>query len=230
MTPATENNTRTNKPALAAVFLLFLLPFQLNGIYNPLIKSQQAVFWILDISIFILLPALLLWLSLRRKWISPGALALGIPTGFEARLRFLLYTALLCPALYLLYYHSYLFAGELFMTNHGVVPFSYSSLLPENRWLSLLVGLHFSLTAGIVEEVYYRGVFRQFFSSGKLQAVLYILLSSLIFSSVHWEGGIYNLFASFIVGLLLATCFWFYRYLLPLIIAHCFVDSMFYLF
>ncbi|MCB1616944.1 MAG: hypothetical protein KDI30_13095, partial [Pseudomonadales bacterium] len=143
---------------LLLVFAVFLLPFQINGFYNPLIQDNAALFWLLDIGSFIILPAGLLWLATKRKWLPQGSLCLHFPEKNNARIWFIIYTVLLCPALYLLYYYSYLFAGELFPVNYGAMPFSYQSVIPQTKFLAILTGIHFSLTAGIVEEIYYRGV------------------------------------------------------------------------
>lgn len=54
------------------------------------------------------------------------------------------------------------------------------------RWLKVFF---FALSAGIVEELYFRGWLRRLFSQGYLGAGLFVLISSALFALIHWGNG-----------------------------------------
>ena len=45
-----------NKIFIAALFTLGILPYELNGFYNPLVVDIPWAFWTLEIASYVLLP------------------------------------------------------------------------------------------------------------------------------------------------------------------------------
>ncbi|MFC1558112.1 CPBP family intramembrane glutamic endopeptidase [candidate division KSB1 bacterium] len=200
---------------------LVILPSELNGFYNQILAGSPVLYWVFDIAAWIVIPAVVFVFLARYSDISLKELGLELPfrSGKET-LRFVFLCVLVFFILYYGYYLTESFAKAEIGTNYFVVDFSYKSLIPEGGILGILVLIYFSATAGIVEEIYYRGIFRLLFGDSVLQKVLYVLISSVIFSSVHWEGGIHNLIPAFIFGLIASIYFVFNRNLYPLILGH----------
>jgi len=80
------------------------------------------------------------------------------------------------------------------------------------------------LTAGFVEEIYYRGMMSRLFPDGWRGTLLYVPVSSLVFASVHWDGGVWTMFEALTFGLAAGAIFRATRNLWPLIVAHAVID------
>ncbi|MEJ2617237.1 MAG: type II CAAX endopeptidase family protein [Ignavibacteriaceae bacterium] len=91
--------------------------------------------------------------------------------------------------------------------------------------LSFLLGIIFiPLFAGFFEEIYYRGILYKIFKERKTATFFIILIASGLFALSHWEAGIYYLLLTFTIAIFLTWFYAKYRTVLPLIIAHIFVD------
>ena len=200
---------------------LVILPSELNGFYNQVLAGSPVLYWVCDIAAWIVIPALVFVFLIRYSDINLNKLGLNLPckSGKDA-----LWFVFLCVLVFLVLYYGYTltksFAESVIGINYFAVDFSYESLIPEGGFLGILVLVYFSATAGIVEEIYYRGIFRLLFGESVLQKILYVMISSVIFSSVQWELGIYNLLPSFVFGLIASIYFVFQRNLYPLILGH----------
>jgi len=104
------------------------------------------------------------------------------------------------------------------------VTFDYSQTLGGKGALRITKVIYYSIGAGLVEEFYYRGLFKLLFKPGRGRMILYVLLSAIIFSSVHWEGGFVKLFVSFLLGLIFAGAYLWIKNLWPLVVAHFLTD------
>jgi membrane protease YdiL (CAAX protease family) len=104
--------------------------------------------------------------------------------------------------------------------------FGYNMALPDNAILRAAVALFFSLTAGVVEEIFFRGLFRQIVSAllGPTAVKTYIFGSALIFGLAHWEQGSVGLYRATAFGLAAAILFLKLGDLRPLILAHALID------
>jgi membrane protease YdiL (CAAX protease family) len=106
----------------------------------------------------------------------------------------------------------------------GKLEFGYRDVVPAEGLGRILALIHLALTAGIVEEIYFRGLIRLLFSSGALGNLGYILFSSVLFASIHWEGGVWNLMETLLFGLSTSIIYAAVGNLWPLIIGHAWAD------
>jgi membrane protease YdiL (CAAX protease family) len=102
--------------------------------------------------------------------------------------------------------------------------FDYESIVPESGILYFVVVAYFGLSAGLVEEFLFRGLLYHAFSGLRHSLALFLLVSPLLFSLVHWEDGLANLAATWIVGIFMAAAYLGLRNLWPLVIGHVFTD------
>ena len=104
--------------------------------------------------------------------------------------------------------------------------FGYNMALPDNAMLRVVVALFFSVTAGVVEEIFFRGLFRQMVSAllGPAAVKTYIFGSALIFGLAHWEQGSVGLYRATAFGLAAAILYLKLGDLRPLILAHALID------
>jgi len=95
-------------------------------------------------------------------------------------------------------------------------------MIPADSLGSLLVILYFSITAGVFEEIFYRGIFQlacdTAFASLSRWAV--VISSASLFAAIHWPSGLPVVIASFFFGLIAAWLYGKQRDLRPLVIAH----------
>lgn len=204
------------------LFAIGVIPFLLNGYINSLIHSISWLYWSFEILIWTLIPFTIFYIATKKGNLK--AADIGINTTIMGR-RSLFLVVVFClvfpPLDYVIYklclgYSSSIFSG-------GYV-FSYFSVIPESGLSRFLVIWYFALTAGIVEELYYRGFLykiSQFYSQPN---VVYLAISPLVFSLVHWEGGIANVVATYVFGVILAIVFIVMKNVWPLIMGHVFID------
>ena len=104
--------------------------------------------------------------------------------------------------------------------------FGYAMALPDNAILRALVVIFFSVTAGVVEEIFFRGLLRQATAAllGPSAVKTYIVGSALIFGLAHWEQGSTGLYNATAFGLGAAWLFLKLGDLRPLILAHTVID------
>jgi len=213
--------------ALAALIIVGVLPFELNGIYNPLLAADPPYFWLADFAAYSVLPLFIFLIGTRFKIFTARQAGFHSDILWPDQGRKLLFCMFLLPFLmgigYILFWS---IGNRLFSQFPGQVYFSYHSMLGDFSLARIPKAIFLSLTAGVVEEFYYRGLFRLLFKRGWLNAILYVLISSLVFSSVHWEGGNAQLFATFWFGVMAAIFYLWIGNLWPLVWAH-FLSDLF---
>ena len=217
------------KLLLTIIFSIGILPFLLNGFYNHAISNNPLIYWIVEIITWIIIPIILLTISIKKNLFTLNDIGLKLTLNLKIKreLNILLFLLLIIIVPVILYY-GYTSARELsfklFPINYGVIEFNYYSVIPRFGIKQLIAVIFFSITAGFVEEIYFRGLFWKITENIKYNAIIYILISSIIFSTVHWEGGIQNLFATFVFGLICSSFYIKFKNLWPLIFGHFIVD------
>lgn len=207
-----------------------LLPFLFNGLYNPMLAAHPPLFWALDVASWILLPGSLFYLFFVQGWVDLRPLGLTLPPWTRQRfLRFTLACALATLALHASVVGMDAWGEHLLQTgvlarDYGATGFGYKQMIPAEGGVRILILAYLAASAGIVEEILYRGVLRQFFGDTRLEMARYVLISSLIFSAVHWEGGVTALITAFAAGVVQSLLFLRLRSLHPLMAAHVAVD------
>jgi len=128
---------------------------------------------------------------------------------------------LLCPVDYMIYSWA-LHAFQMVLPYSGM--FQYHEVLPADGIRRTLATLYFAATAGVIEELYFRGLIYRACSSFRYPVAAYLLASPLLFALIHWESGAANTAACYVLGMFSAAVFLAFRNLWPLIVGHFFTD------
>jgi membrane protease YdiL (CAAX protease family) len=225
-----NNNTDLRQPAdtgeqrnrLLFLALCGITPFMVNGLVNSVIAHNALLYWAFEMLTWIVIPSTVLLLVMRTPGINFAAL--GYHSAIRGRSNIglvLLACAVLSPLCYGVYFYSYEFFSALFP---GQGFFQYESIVPESGILYFAVTLYFGLSAGLVEEFLFRGLLYRSFSGLRHSLALFLVISPILFSLVHWENGFANLASTYIVGIFMAIAYLGLRNLWPLMIGHIFTD------
>ena len=207
---------------LLALGLCGIAPFTFNGLVNSIIADNAPLYWAFEMLTWVLIPALILVLVTRtpRGRLSDLGYHLAI-NGRRNPALLLLACAVFSPLCYGLYSVSYDFFSKLFP---GQGFFQYESIVPQSGLLYYLVVVYFGLSAGLVEELLFRGLLYRAFSGFRQGLLLFLVVSPVLFSLVHWEDGIANLATTWVVGVFMALAYLGLRNLWPLVVGHVFTD------
>ena len=107
--------------------------------------------------------------------------------------------------------------------------FSWGMMIPAGP-AGLVARVYLAVSAGLVEELYFRGLLKHVLyhiTSKEVSCPLFLLTSAIAFGAIHWEGGLSKLIATTLVGLVAARLFLWLRTVWPLIFAHAMVDFLF---
>ncbi len=214
----------SNKRLYWTLFTIGVIPFLFNGYINSKIHTTPWLYWSFEILIWTLVPLAIFYIANKKGNLI--AADIGISTRIIGRSSLFL-VVIFCLVFAPLDYSIYrLFLGLSSNYFDGGYVFSYFSVIPESGLSRILVIWYFALTAGIVEELYYRGFLykiSQFYSHPN---VIYLFISPLIFSLVHWESGLANVAATYVFGVILALVFIALKNIWPLIVGHVFTDYL----
>jgi membrane protease YdiL (CAAX protease family) len=207
---------------LLGLALLGIAPFLVNGLVNSAIAASAPLYWGFEMLTWIVIPASIAWAATR----VPG---IGFADfGFHGAIRgqrniglLLLVCMLFAPLVYGVYRTCYDFFSAI-LPAQGF--FQYESVVPQSGMLYFVVVVYFALSAGLVEEFLFRGMLHKALAGMRQALPLFLLLSPLLFSLVHWEDGIANLVSTYIVGLFMALAYLGLRNLWPLVAGHVFTD------
>ena len=126
----------------------------------------------------------------------------------------------------------YIFYTELYsyfiITFPSESYFSYKSVIPQEGVLKYITVIYFSMSAGIVEELYFLGFFFKISGYFKNSISIYLISSPILFSLIHWEGSLANIFSTYFFGLFASIAFLYMKNLWPLILGHVFTDAMYF--
>lgn len=199
------------------------LPLLLNGFYNEVIARSGVFYWPVDFVTWILIPIISMYLY-RRRGGEFHDLGVVWPGSVFGLIKNLLYAGVWSIML-VWGFSGGRRSGEVwFDENYLKVAFSYGDLIPDSGWGKTAVWIHFSLTAGVVEELYFRGLLRRFFDRGRLGSVYFMVASTVLFSAIHWENGVNDMLATAAFGFLACICYLSHRSILVPMIAHVVAD------
>lgn len=210
------------KKRLVILFAMGIFPFMVNGYINSIIFDNPYAYWGFELFSWIVVPVMVFTIAFRYAGLRAADIGLHSRVfGFESIPLLAVTCALFSPVCLWVYRESHavfstMFSGEPF--------FEYDAVMPEEGLLKTLIAIYFSLSAGIVEELYFRGMFYKVAHFFNRPIFLYVVASSLAFSLIHWEGGLSNLCATFVFGLFAAGAYLLIRNLWPLIIGHIYTD------
>jgi len=222
-----EARGMTKRETVMVATFPFMALSLLHHVYSgALYAVAPALFWTADAVRFIAIPALAWLLVLRPAGIGAGEVGLGPlrsrhPDEFWGMVVFipLLVVAVTWPVL--------LVSSRYGIDGGGA--FSVHQALPRGGLGKALTALYLSATAGLVEEVVWRGLPWLYFSAVvplPYRRFAYVLATSIVFAMAHVEQGPGGVFAAFWFGLVAAGLYSKLRTLWPLILGHVAVDWM----
>jgi membrane protease YdiL (CAAX protease family) len=212
-------------PARARAAAWAILPtaalLTLNGFYlGAAFRASEALFWLLDLLQFVLVPLASVWALGRLAGVRPRHYGLGALRGGDG--------PFMAAATYVLVVVAYVFGYGLAKILALMLPwewpataFFYTRAIPTDPLAALVVLVYLSLTAAFVEEIMYRGLPALVFPPS-----IYPLVSGAAFALIHWEGGTREVVATFLLGTVLASLYLRIRNLWPFVAAHAVTDML----
>ena len=206
-------------------FLLTLVgitPFFLNGYINSKIHQNPYLYWSFEILIWVVIPLAVVGFLTRIPDFRFSDL--GFRVGIWGRNSVEL-LALICILFAFADYWIYAFLIEGFVSVFGSNSlFQYSAVIPDDRVHRVIVIGYFAVSAGLVEEFFFRGMIFKTLAGLKYQVALFVLISPVLFSLIHWESGLANLISTYAFGVFSAAAFLILRNIWPLVIGHIVTD------
>jgi membrane protease YdiL (CAAX protease family) len=183
------------------------------------------LFWAVDAFRFVLLPgAILLWLA-RAFQVSPSAYGLGRPRETDSWLEFVWILVSIAIILRFVYHSASLVSW--FLAGRPQTVSFYKEVVPQGPFRAVAV-LYLAVTAGLVEEVFFRGLpllhLKMRFPAG-IPKGLYVASTAIAFGAIHWQNGIHEVVATTVYGLVAAVFYLNLRDLWPLVGAHALIDA-----
>lgn len=243
--PGSPDYVRQTGRLLLALLLPYYTLAIVDGLFLPELVRNTGAFVVYDLVKFIVLPGMMLWFLHRRLQLGFAELCLigrgsayrggelAVLTFWWAGFLYVVFLLgeplvmiplglLLAPLHWLLSLIVELPDFDLAFSSQ----FRYGVALPDHAVLHALVALLFSATAGVIEEVLFRGLFRQMISAllGPNAVKTYIFGSALLFGLAHWEQGSEGLYRATAFGLAAAVLYLKLGDLRPLILAHALID------
>ena len=214
------------KTAIGLVVLPFFLLGFCNSFYLPyLYELNVAYYWVADVTQFVFVPGISLFLLFRGSSLSfsecgfkwPKKRSMWLLLFFNTLLLILIYGPML----------NYLKTLALGLLPYSRQLFTFHAVVPDELPWRVVVVFYFAVTAGLVEETFYRGLLFAYWKNciTPLRLFLsYSLSSALLFSAIHWEYGLHFVFATFSIGILVAAMYYYSRNIWPFVISHALVD------
>ena len=209
---------------LIVVSPYFCLAFA-NGFYNPILfSSRLEIFWLLETIQMIIFPVgAMYFLS---KFLALNPRDYGLVKSGSHYPAWEMIGASIFSAITLIMVGTVSWHGSVILFGTDDFVFSFGMVVPEGKWHIPAV-IYLAASAGIVEEVIFRGLGWRVFSDldlKRLKKPLYVIATSLVFSVGHWEQGIAGTLSAFAFGVVAALFYLQLRNLWPMITAHTLVD------
>lgn len=214
-----------NSKALIYAFLLGVFPFLVNGWINAKIHTNLTLFWGFELFSWVVLPSIIFGYLFKFQHLSWDDLGIHNKINHTKNIKTLFF---LCVVAVLFTYPLNKICNQIAVAFVGNIPsyFSYHSIQPNILLLKWLSALYFALSAGIIEELYYRGLLYKIVKSASHPRLLYLLLSPAFFAIVHWEQGMDGILSNYIFGMCAGLFYLKFKNLWPLILGHVITDYL----
>ncbi|MEQ8234552.1 MAG: CPBP family intramembrane glutamic endopeptidase [Gammaproteobacteria bacterium] len=207
---------------LAAIYVLLVAPFLVNGAVYAAVAKSRWLYAALEFVFWAGVPATLLLLARRCAGVDAATLGLVVAAnGRGTWLRTLAASVVLALAWPPAYEALHALAVRTFPPTPV---FAYEDMTPQGQPARLLVALWYALSAGLVEEVIYRGYFWELCRGLRRPRRWFLAFGPLVFAAVHWEAGLAAVLVAWAFGLAAAALYLALRNLWPLIVAHAVTD------
>ena len=214
----------------SVLFVIAIAPHLLNGFYNPLLADRPALFWSVDVLGNVVLQCVIFAVGFRRGLFTRSDLGLDRRVaGRRSDAAFVGCLVLIPPVLFRADGRSREFGVATFERNYLAVPFAWADMVPDRGpqtggW-RLIAVVYLAASAGVTEELIFRGLLRRTFGGGGvLRAVAFVIASTVTFTAVHWEAGVIGMSEASGFGLAAAMLFALTRSLWPLVVGHALID------
>ena len=213
---------REQRRKYAALAAVGIAPLLVNGCINAKIASLPALYWAFELFTWIGIPIAVLTSLVRNAGLRASDLGFS-RTIFHRRsvVLVLVSSFLFCLIAYAVYTEAYSYMRTI-LPDAGI--FQYRSVLPATDPGRSLVTLYFALSAGIVEEIYFRGLLFKIATFVRGTVPVFLILSPILFAAIHWESGMANMAAAYVYGLVSAIAYVFMRNVWPLVAGHVYTD------
>lgn len=191
--------------ALAAVAIYFAITLS-KKFWLPALDG--AYFWMADVACFVFLPATLV--AVLKLPLRPG-FAVGHFKSRTLATNEAVYLALLTLlGLWVLSKIGLVIGVSVARHYPDALPqvIDYVGHIPKTGGASVLVTVYFAITAGVVEEYVFRGLLASVCGHYfRRNSWVFVMASTLSFAAIHWGGGLANVVAAFIQGILLTVVY-----------------------
>lgn len=217
-------------PSTGWVWLAFWFFYALSILKSiPLREISGSKFWLLDFSVFVLAPITLAMLTWGRGMRQAAEWILRPNSRFDVW--DVVIISIGVGLLMLFVYHTVSeYVAPFVLTPHGDGDAPPAIYWTASRTLSgatqYLAILYLAVSAGVVEEVVYRGLIHYliFRRNAAYSQLTFVLVSSILFSLVHWHGGGIAMLTALSVGLVAAQLRLSVGDIRPVIVGHVLVD------
>lgn len=222
--PLAQRRQLSRANAILVATTTFILISIGDGSLGSLFRAFPASFWLFDTLKFVALPAVLLYWLARSCDVTPKSYGLKKVAGHRTCVDS--FGVIAIPAISL--YFAYRFTGALFafILGEQETPSLLREMTPSG-YLHAPAVVYFAITAGLVEEIFFRGLPLLFLHQRMgtaFPAMAYVLGTSLLFGAAHWENGRHEVMATFCYGALSSFLYLKLRNLWPLVAAHTLID------
>lgn len=221
--PRHGNETR-RRIAITAAALPIVAVGLLNALYLPHLAGTPVAYWSADIAQWLVLSAICLYGLARFGAVPPREYGLRAPSPAFPAQHMLGASVLASLVLAGAYFGTAALAERWLPATPPA--FSYSGLVPSGA-MRVPVVIYFAVSAGFVEEVVYRALPLTALGSAQHRRGArgaYVLVTALLFASIHWEGGLAQLAPAFAAGVAAALLYLRIGNLWPLVVAHTVVN------
>jgi membrane protease YdiL (CAAX protease family) len=210
----------------AACIAAGTFPYLINGYINARIASSPALYWTFELLCWLAVPAVVLVVLVRRAGLRFSEIGLNGRIFGRYSVGLVILMCLVMCLLCAWVYHLALGLSRALLPDNPL--FEYQSIVPQSGAAHTLAALYLALSAGIVEEIYFRGLLHKLAGWAARPVPAYLTLSPLLFASIHWETGWAGTAAAYVFGLFTALAFLLTRNLWPLIAGHFYTDYSLY--
>jgi len=210
---------------VSMVIAPFFLFGMINGVYNStLAESSTWLFWTADVIGWIFLPSVILFYIYRYYGFGLHDYGLAKVTTPYQRKEIIIWSFLSTLILSIYYFAFGWLAWRFIETPTNL--FSYGGMVPEGN-ARYVAAIYLAITAAVFEEIFYRGLIWRLVYSSSIKynkSVMYVAVSSVLFGLVHWENGLPEVLSAMVFGIAACILYLRLRNLIPLMIAHFFID------
>lgn len=216
-------------------YVIFLFPLVLHllkGELNAWAAGSNSLFWSLDVLVYLVVPVGSLWLLKNIFDVSPHAYGLFRP--FQRYLytwRDFFVDVIYVTVSLLLVKAAAFYLAYFIWPEDSVVNIYSQKVAGLSLPLYFLMKIYLSVTAGVTEEILYRGFLHKLLSDWipkkKLADAVFVVVSSGLFAAVHAYYSVPQLGSVFAFGLCASVLYLGIGRLEPLIIGHFLLDMVY---